>query len=500
MRICSILASAGLCTIFAAAQNSTSLGNSTDSSASATKAEAAIIDEHKKVLALWHERADALTNAMLQDDEWRISVERPVLMARLAYAWWKVDPSRAHAWLADAVESVTHEFPSDKPEVRNLRLRAAESVFRICEYLKQDEQARRIVLALLDLAKKNGHDPARHHSPEISGLAGSIMAAGTEIAREDPARAADMANLLIQFHSEYLNNLLGSIAAKDPQDAERLYSNALDTALDSRDYTMMYSLMQYAFPYYSGARPVPDTLKSLTIEKAGALLSLPLNSEDDRQQFCMGAGGIASHLANNLPPSQLGVVQASLQSCPEKAEEDQHGDDPDACDSADACLKLAETAKTDEARASLKIDAAEKARNEDPVRALSILDSLTPEEREWQPAWPNDYWMIGMEAMKHLFELHDSHNIQRVIDDAPSTLRAQMALNLLDWPDVRKDKPYAISVLMEVAAIAREIPYRQRGDLSSDMQFLSRTGSRRSAAGVRVCRPATQPDPLPGTG
>ncbi len=116
-------------------------------------------------------------------------------------------------------------------------------------------------------------------------------------------------------------------------------------------------------------------------------------------------------------------------------------------------------AKTTEQRAWYKGVAAEQARGQnDPVRALSILDSLTPEEREWVPDWLNDYWIYGMEAMKQLHKDNDSQRIQRLIDRSPDSLRAQMVLDLVAAPDVRKDKPYATSMLLEARRVLEKVP------------------------------------------
>ncbi len=152
-------------------------------------------------------------------------------------------------------------------------------------------------------------------------------------------------------------------------------------------------------------------------------------------------------------------MQSSIQSCPAKSEDQDRGDDPDQCNTADACLKLADTAKTTEQRAGYKSLAATEARGEnDSVRALSILDSLTPEEREWVPDWVNDYWLCGSEAMNQLYKDHDSQGIQRLIDRAPDPYRAQMVIDLDQVPEVRQDKPYATSMLLEAHRILEKFP------------------------------------------
>ena len=94
----------------------------------------------------------------------------------------------------------------------------------------------------------------------------------------------------------------------------------------------------------------------------------------------------------------------------------------------------------------------------DVTRALAILDSLTAEEREWVPDWKNDYEMYGMDAMQQLYTLHDSQTIQHIIDRAPDDLRAKMVLSLLEVPEVRKDRAYAITTLSESHRTLEKFP------------------------------------------
>lgn len=412
-------------------------------------------EELAKAVTLWHDRAERFTSAALED-EWHIFVFRPVLRARLAQAWWKVDLQRARPWLASAVDEVTMTFTNETNEVHQQRLRAAESVLRICEYLKEEQFAQKIIDALLTNPRQS--NSKAHHSPITSSLAQSLSLAASEIGRDDPTRALKIGNALIALHSgSGINQVALSVKYKDAQGANKLYIDGLTEAMNTGDFQMAGELMQYAFPFFQNPGPAaPDAVKATTIELIGTLLTKPFTSDDDKQAFCTRAPWVAEHMVGYLPPAQQGIVQANLKSCPDRED---HGDNADACTTVDACLELAENAKTPEQSARRKeIATIRAAQVKDWVRALDILDSLTPEEQEWIPAWMNDYENYSREAMVQLYKLHDSQGMQRVIDKSPDKLRAQVMLGLVDNRDVQKAKPYAIAMLTESRRILEKFP------------------------------------------
>ena len=407
---------------------------------------------------LWRDRAERLTNASLED-EWSIGSMREVLHARLAEAWWKSDPPRAQAWLKDAVTNVTREQKNETEDQRKQRIKAIEAVYRVCERLKVAQYAKQLLDSLMQIAMQQGPYPGtQHYSGEI---ASAIREAVMQVVRDDPARAAELGNQLIQLHSgDTILQTLAMLRFADEQAATQLYTNALTTAATTADYSMAFTLMQYAFPIY--AQPVQEVspvIKSFTLDTLGALLSQPLNSPDQHQEFCRDAPILTKPLITYFPPAQQGIIQASLDTCKAEAPEEEQHDDFGACNTADSCLKLADTVPTAERRARLKMEAAVRAREEkDSVRSLAILDTLTEDEREWIPEWVNDYENFGREAMEQLYKLHDTQAIQRLIDRFPDSLRAQMILNLAGVREVRDDKPYATLLLTEARRVLEKFP------------------------------------------
>jgi hypothetical protein len=431
-------------------------------------------EEIEKTLVLWHDRAERFTSASLED-EWAIGAMQEVLHARLAEAWWKTDPVRAHAWLHEAVINVTLEQKNEPEDRRKQRIKAVEIIFRVCERLKMNQYSKQLLDYLMAEAIKQGPYPGtQHYSGEV---ASAIREAATQAGQNDPSRAAELGNQLVKLHSgDTILQTLDMIRYKDEQAANRLYTNALTTAATSSDYPMAFSLMQYPFPFHPFPGPdVSASVKTFSIDTLGSLLSQPLNSPDQQKSFCQGAPLLAQHMLPYLPPAQQGVVQASVQTCkadtPE--DEDQHDDLAD-CDTADSCLKLAETVTTAERRARLKSYAANRARDEkNPMRSLAILDSLTDEEREWIPEWTNDYWLYGTEAMEQLYKIHDSQSIQRLIDRAPDQLRAQMIISLVEQREVRDDKPYATAMVTEARRVLEKFPTDNPSTYLETMNFYS---------------------------
>ncbi len=431
-------------------------------------------EEIEKAIVLWRDRADRFTNASLED-EWALGAMQEVLHARLAEAWWKVDPPRAQAWLKDAVVNVTREQKNEPEDMRKQRIKVIEIIFRVCERLKMDRYSEQLLDYLMAEAIKQGPYPGtQHYSSEV---ANAIREAATQAGQNDPSHAAELGNQLVKLHSgDTVLQTLYMIRYKDEQAANRLYLNALTTAATSSDYPMAFSLMQYPFPFHPVQGPdVSASVKAFTIDTLGGMLSQPLNSLDQQKSFCQGAPLLAEHMLPHLPPAQQGVVQASVQTCkadtPE--DEDKHDDLAD-CDTADSCLKLAETVPAAERRAQLKSYAATRASDEkNPMRSLEILDSLTDEERDWVPDWTNDYWLYGTEAMEQLYKMHDSQGIQHLIDRAPDQLRAQMIINLVEQPEVRDDKPYATAMATEARRVLEKFPTDNPSTYLETMNFYS---------------------------
>ena len=105
---------------------------------------------------------------MLQDDEWRIWLE-----SLFSMALWRMRggtsilPGHMRGW--QPVESVTHEFPSDKPEVRNLRLEQPNPSSQLANTSNRTSKPGGSYWRLLRSSDEKWDDPAHHHSPEISG-------------------------------------------------------------------------------------------------------------------------------------------------------------------------------------------------------------------------------------------------------------------------------------------------------------------------------------------
>lgn len=417
-------------------------------------------EEIDKSITLWHDRAIAFTDAAL-DDQWRLPSPLPVLQARLAEAWWKADVLRAKSWLQSAVNDVTFEHKSESEKERTLHLQAAEVVFQVCERLKLDNYAQQVLNYLMAEAKRGGAASGQG----IASTAGTVMIAATDAALTDPDRALALGSKLVDLHSGvYVLNVVESIRIKRPEQADQLFEKALISATNSADYSSIYTLMQYPFPYFNNPGPdVSDGVKAFTANAIGSFLANSPSDEAQQTAYCREAPRTAEHMLPLLAAAQQGVIQAAIQTCRSSMPEedpDKSGDvGPEDCKTADECLRLADAAKSDERRARLKEHAANSAQSEqDPVRALEILNSLTSEEKQWAPNWQSTYGYLCDQAMRKLYARNDSHTIQSLIDRAPNELRAQVILSLVSVPEVRKDQPFEATLLTEARRALEKFP------------------------------------------
>src|SRR5262245_62036926 len=68
---------------------------------------------------LWLDRAEWLT-LEIREEEWRVREQRPLLLARLAEAWWKYDTRRAKNWMESAVGELEFQPQNERPaDLRN---------------------------------------------------------------------------------------------------------------------------------------------------------------------------------------------------------------------------------------------------------------------------------------------------------------------------------------------------------------------------------------------
>jgi hypothetical protein len=406
--------------------------------------------------ARWYERAQRLTSELLEEDQWRLHMLGEALPARLAEAWWKLDQSRAKRWLEESVQAITFGYQNDKDEVRDDRLDAAAVVFEVASRYDR-AAAEKIATMLMDIAQQgDNRDKALARSTIRHTLNTSFRSADGQDGGLSPE---DIGEMLVQMGDSNLHPTLGQIARKDPAAAQRLYSEALTKASASGNYNMLFGLAQYAWPSFesSSSEAIPDSSRAQLLDAVAAVMVRPPQSSDDQQKVCRMVARIAERLLDKFPASQAGMVQGAVNNCDAQYPDDDVTLD---CSSVETCLEAADLKTKASDRAQLKLDAAFHASSDQQhIRALDILDSFSPEEREASDDWAIQRSQFVIQAVEQLYKQHDTVRIQRILDDTPEGERAEVLLNFSLIVSMQgRDKPYGQLLLSQARGVLEKNP------------------------------------------
>ncbi|ABF43121.1 hypothetical protein Acid345_4121 [Candidatus Koribacter versatilis Ellin345] len=407
-------------------------------------------NEAQKAAALWRDRAERLTNASIEEG-WHIRPWDAVMKAHLAEAWWKDDPARAHQWLSEAYEDVTFQRKNEGDDEHIERLRVATYIFEVLNRIDTAKADQLLKFIIADSEKLGEANSLRSQAL----LQVILQNATTDALDNGAARAEEIAEKALQLRgNQYLPEIIGSIRYQDEAWADQFYIKALNTAVESNDYDMVFGLMQFPFPYFDSRMKASNAVRDEATSIFAQFLSHVPKDQDDNQKYCERAPNIAQHLLPQLPVSQQGLIHAAIETCQSSAEGPKHDwIDSDACTTADSCLKLAAEADSPNRSARLKELAAIRAIQDehDPQRAVEIVRSLTDDEKSVLQNWMEDYKMYAMAAIDGMYKQQDTPGIQQIIDRAPAQLRADMLLNFVGTLSTGKkpDPDYARIMLTE---------------------------------------------------
>ncbi len=366
--------------------------------------------------------------------------------ARLAEAWWQVDQPRARRWLDESVQAVTYSYQNDKPETREDRINAAGIVFDVAS--KYDRASAEKVAAMLVDMGQQGNNTDRNRA--MNSIKQTLLSQGLSSASSNTALSPlEIGEMLIKLGDSNLHLALASISRSDADAANRVFSDALASAQANNSYNMLWGLGEYVYPTLGGqsGRSLPDTSRADFLNAvAGIMLRAP-QSDQDREQVCQHVAPIANRLLDRFPPGQAGMVQSAVQTCKAQSASDHPQHD---CASTQDCLNAAELEQQPSSKAELKLEAAAMASNKnDPLRALDILDSFTPEEWKALPSAAAERSSYLASALEQLYKVHDTVRIQRLLDDTPDDQRAAALLSFASTVTRNGDKPYGQLMLSQ---------------------------------------------------
>ncbi len=414
-------------------------------------------DAKDNAAAQWKERANRLTNDLLED-RWRLHLLGMALPARLAEAWWAVDRRRSRNWLEDSVQSVTFTAGNESNEVRKERLQAAEIVIDVASHLEPTESDK-IVAMLVSVAKQ---DQAGSNNRTASMVTSMLTnSASQSVADGNMSGAAQILDALVELRDQNIHLALSQIAWKDAGTANRVYADALAAASSDDGSRMFFGLAEYAFPTLGGptGASLPDALRGQLLDAIVAAMVRPTQSEDDQKRLCTDVAPVASRLMDKFSAVQASVVRSVIEKC--KTSQQNQSDDsmPDACASVDECLKAADVEPKIARMARIKEQAAMMAENDrESLRALDIMDGLSDEERAALPDWSRQRLSLLATSLDSLHKVHDTDRIQRLLDDTPDDQRAEAMIAFSDALMRGDDKPYGVLMLSQARAALEKSP------------------------------------------
>lgn len=326
-------------------------------------------------------------SADLDEQSWRLkSGLKEVALATLGSYWWKQDRGTAERWVLPAVEAMTI-VPQEESEIdRNGRVDGVRRLMAIVGPLDPmlRDRLRDVLSSATPKDNKFGSESARWRSADAlvrAGEAGDSSHLGTAIS--DALQFGVTQNTAIAIADLY---------SQSPEEAQRLFDRALSAATASgRD-------LRAFIPFFDSEAgfKLPDAWRP-SVERAFV-------SALNDQSLSQGSKcGLASELYSRVSGERNEVAQsvvAAFASCGMGSRAT--GEDSDLVQrenpqTSDDYLRVAAESKHASTRYQLKMTAGEKAEEEakkddnpgpddGPVKALRILDGMTPEERAISPS------------------------------------------------------------------------------------------------------------------
>lgn len=414
----------------------------------------------------WLERAKELTNQILTDRANLPKFEYELLPARLGQEWWTFDQLRARYWIELSFPYAERVPQNEKAEDRVQRVLYAGALLRAVMQTAP-EFRKRAEGFVYDITNS---DVSRGGARNRGNL--ELQQAGLELLHNanDPVAAADVAEQLIKLHYGFaIQSLLPNIGEKDSAQGERLLQAAIAEAQRTGDADLLFNLTELAFPSFAGSNfALTEDQKAEIAAVVTQAFVAPAATQDDlavRCKLSLQAARVQSAAA-----AQATLIAERLQECkaltsPHTQADIEASQKPQS--TVDDALESAETEPDLRARVNLKIQAKELARQaHDYVRALEILRGFSPEERDAYD-WANDYRNLAVQVVQPLLKSRDLQAVQRLVDDAPNEVKADLLTIAANALDRAGQKAYAASMLSQARTELVQHPVANPNSYSS---------------------------------
>lgn len=380
-------------------------------------------------------RSQNITNDLLKDAGDLSSMQRAVLLVKLAQRWWREDPKLARTWMISAVEVVEQVPNKETSAERQERLLTARVLLTLVTPL--DDKLGKRLLAILTDNKAAGNDRYSNTDP--------LIEAAVSLVEDDPKRAAELGALALRIGApNNLEQLLFPLRKKDPKLADALFVQALAVAREDHNGKLSNSLMYLAFPVQRGGSPdtpvPPEPLRVELLQIYVAMLTESMTGSE-KNLTC----GIVTWVApvfteiERLLPKQWLVVRQAINQCQsvsplaQQIIDDATRSQP--LNTVESLLNAAAGAKEVEVRTVYKSRAANLAREgNDYELALKILEDMSKEEREFmRESWDSFRWNWAADGAIEHYKNHRFREMSLLLDGVPSELQPLAQAAFIVW-------------------------------------------------------------------
>jgi tetratricopeptide (TPR) repeat protein len=381
---------------------------------------------------LWLVRAQNLTSDLLKDAADLSSMQRAVLLVKLAQRWWRDDPSRARSWIIKAIE-VVEQFPNkETPEEREERLDTARILLTIVTPL--DAKLSKRLLTVMTSAKSTDNDR--------SAAANALIDAAVAVIKEDPKRAGELVALALRtgVPNNNIHQLFYELRRGDPKLADSLFVQALALAKQNPQSRLLNSLLYVAFPALRGQGegiPVPpDPLRRELLQIVVGLLNAnPGSGENSNCGLVSWVAQFFTEIERLLPKQGL-VLRHAINTChvawpvAQQRMEDVTRTQP--LDTIESLLRAAADAKDSEVRADYDYRAAAlAAERREYERALKLLDDMPKEQRG--ESWDSWRWVWASDGAIEHYKNGRFREMNLMLDAVPSDLQPLAKASFVVW-------------------------------------------------------------------
>lgn len=371
----------------------------------------------------WWQRANYINSSILQDGTQLSKMQSLLLPARLAAVWAKSSHDMARGLAIQAADSVTRIPQNESDEDRKARLEAASNMIASLNTADRASADRVIAMMSKDAENRPSYPPPE--GPEADTRL-SLAEAIRDTAKDDPARAFALAQKSLALRDgDEIAAIYQDLKDGSLELANRYAAEALQVA--ATDPSLLFGLGQLANP----ALGVPQATRDAILQTISDTLLQPDANPSQRARRCLAAPAAL----DNLPaysPAQQSVLRSAALACKgadpdtdagirqQEQMADRNGDGDSPADPAHP----QQSAQKKLLAASIAAD-----RDHDLQRALDVLDSFTPEERD--AAYPNWHllWIsLSQRSISAAERQHDTATIQSVISRAPDIVRGRVLL------------------------------------------------------------------------